>query len=306
MSDAGELYDVLCYGTISMDNITRLNRLPNPRRDAVATFEYNELGGEALQVAITLATWGLRVLVAGNVIGTDWKADFIRNELARYPTIDTRYVERQLDVITPFSRILVTPDGERSRIAYWYDATPKVQLTEAMMRQARLLSVDAYGKEERDRAAEVARLLDRPVISADAIHPEYPLAGASDAVVISSAWLLVNYPDAFEYDHALALQAQGAGAVIITDGARPVLVVRSDGSAFGVEPYGIPDVVDTSGAGNLFKAGIVYGWLQPEWPLEQKVKFACAAAGLYCRRGLGTDPPPSLAEIAELMRTQPR
>lgn len=306
MSDSDERYDVLCYGTISMDNITRLDHLPTPRRDAVASFEYNEVGGEALQVAIPLAAWGLRVLLVGNMIGTDWKGQFIAQELARYPTIDACYVERRDDVRTPFTRVLVTPDGERSRITYWYDETPKVELTAAMMRQARLLSVDAYGRAEREQAAEVARALGKPIISADVIHPSSPLAGLSDAIIISSAWLLGNYPDVFEYDHALDLQATGAGAVIITDGARPVLVVRADGSAFGVEPYRLPGIVDTSGAGNLFKAGVIYGWLQPDWPLEQKVKFACAAAGLYCRRRCGDDPPPSLAEIIALMHAQPR
>ena len=306
MSDGEEHYDVLCYGTISMDNITRLDRLPNPRRDAMATFEHNEVGGEALQVAITLATWGLRVLVVGNVIGTDWKGQLIERELARHTSIDTRHIQCRPGAVTPFSRVLVTPDGERSRIAYWFDDALKVELTEEMMRQARLLSVDAYGQQERDRAAEVARSLGKPVVSADAISPAYPLASLSDAIVISGAWLLANFPGVFEYDHALELQEHGAGAIVITDGSRPVLVVRPDGSPFGVEPYQIPDVVDTSSAGNMFKAGIIYGWLQPEWTLEYQVKFACAAAGLYCRRQRGDDPPPSLDEIAALMRAQPR
>ena len=158
MSDGDALYDVLCYGTISLDNITRLDHLPNPRRDAVARSEYNEVGGEALQVAIPLAIWGLRVLVAGNVIGTDWKSRFIAEKLARYPAIDTRYLRCRDDVVTPFARVLVTPDGERSRVTYWHDATPKVALDETMMRQARLLSVDAYGGAEREHAAAVASL----------------------------------------------------------------------------------------------------------------------------------------------------
>jgi sulfofructose kinase len=306
MSDGDALYDVLCYGTISLDNITHLDHLPNPRRDAVARSEYNEVGGEALQVAIPLAIWGLRVVVVGNVIGADWKSRFITEKLARYPAIDTRYLQCRDDVVTPFARVLVTPDGERSRVTYWHDATPKVALDETMMGQARLLSVDAYGGTEREHAATVARALNKPIISADAIGRDSALASLSDAVIISSAWLKVNYPDVYEYDHALDLQTDGAGAIIITDGPRPVLVVRADGSAFGIEPYEMAPVFDTSGAGNLFKAGLIYGWLQADWPLEQKVKFACAAAGLYCRRRCGDDPPPSLADIAALMRTQPR
>ncbi len=306
MADSDDLYDVLCYGTISLENVTRLSHLPTPRRDAVAQFESDEIGGEALKVALPLATWGLRVAVVGNFIGSDRKATFILSELARYPLVDARYVRQYENITTPFLRILVTPDGERSRIAYWYDDTPKDELAPQLMQRARLLSVDAYGQDERDRAAAVARDCGRPVISADAIWPQYPLAGRSDVIIISRDWLHTNFTGIYEYDHALELQAQGAGVIMITDGPRPVLVVRADGSAFGVEPYEIARVVDTSGAGNLFKAGVIYGWLQPDWPLEQRVKFACAAAGLYVGRDRTSDPIPTLSEIQALMQAQPR
>jgi len=304
--DEDALYDVLCYGTISVENITHLSHLPTPRRDATARYEYDDLGGEALNVAVPLATWGLRVAVAGNLIGTDRKAEFIRRELARYPGIDASHLIQHPNVTTPFTRVLVTPDGERSRIAYWYDEAPKDELLRSTMARAKVLSVDAYGKDERDRAAQIARELGKTVISADAIWPQYPLAGASDVVIISSTWLQTNFPGVFDYDHALDLQSRGAGVVIITDGAKAVLVVRADGSAFGIEPYTVRRVVDTSSAGDLFKAGIIYGWLHPDWPLEQKVMFACAAAGLNCERDRSKEPPPSLDEILALMRAQPR
>ncbi|MFO7698635.1 MAG: carbohydrate kinase family protein [Anaerolineae bacterium] len=306
MADDDDMFDVMCYGTISVENVTRLAYLPTPRRDVPALSEHDELGGEALKVAIPLAAWGLRVVVAGNFIGIDRKSEFIMSELAHYPRIDTRYIQQYASVVTPFSRVLVTPDGERSRIAYWYDQTPKAELTPLMMQQARILSVDAYGRDERDRAAGVARELRRTVISADAIWLQYPLAGLSDVVIISNAWLQTNFPGAYEYDHALDLQQRGAGVVIVTDGARPVLVVRADGAPFGVEPYELERVVDTSGAGDLFKAGITYAWLQPKWSLEYKVKFACAAAGLNCARDRSIEPPPSLDEIFALMHAQPR
>ena len=299
-------YDVLCYGTISVDNVIHVPYLPSPRRDVQAISEHDELGGEALKVALPLAAWGLRVLAAGNVIGTDRRAKFILEELSRHPDLDARYIRQDPGVATPFARVIVTPDGERSRITSGYEKAPQTELTAEMMQQARLLSVDAYGCTERERAASAAHVLGKRIITADAIWPQSPLASLSDAVIISGALLKLNFPGAYEYDHALALQQQGAGVVIITDGPRPVLVVRADGSPFGVEPYEIRDVGDTSSAGTMFKAGIIYSWLQAGWSLEHAVRFACAAAGLSCQRRPKNAPLPSLAEIAALMAGQPR
>jgi sugar/nucleoside kinase (ribokinase family) len=41
------------------------------------------------------------------------------------------------------------------------------------------------------------------------------------------------------------------------------------------------DAVDTTGAGDIFHAGFIYGLLQ-NWPLEKIMRFANAAAGLSC------------------------
>jgi sugar/nucleoside kinase (ribokinase family) len=39
--------------------------------------------------------------------------------------------------------------------------------------------------------------------------------------------------------------------------------------------------VDTTGAGDIFHAGFIYGLLQG-WPLEDQLDFACAAAAMNC------------------------
>jgi sugar/nucleoside kinase (ribokinase family) len=40
-------------------------------------------------------------------------------------------------------------------------------------------------------------------------------------------------------------------------------------------------VVDTTGAGDLFRSGFIYGLLQG-WPLERQLDFSCAAAAMNC------------------------
>lgn len=291
-------FDVLCYGTISADNLIYVPFLPNPKRDSHVQQEYSMLGGEAVTVGLVLSDWGLRVAIVGNAIGDDEWGRFIRQELAGYPRIDTRWVEQRSDVRTPFCRILVTPDGERSILGYWFDDAPKTPLTEEMMAKARVLSVDVYGKEERDEAARIARRLGRPVITADAIWPGYPLASLSDIIIISRDFLYRYFPGVYLYDHALELQEAGAGDIIITHGQDPVLVVDRQGRPWSVETFAAKPV-DTTSAGDVFKAGVIYGYLQG-WPLQDTVRFACAVASLHIRTPRQHYHTPSLKQARQL------
>jgi sulfofructose kinase len=58
-------------------------------------------------------------------------------------------------------------------------------------------------------------------------------------------------------------------------------VLSWDGKHFHhASAYRVP-VADTTGAGDIFHAGFIYGLLQG-WPLERQLDFACAAAALNC------------------------
>ena len=298
MTSSDTEFDVICYGTISADNIVYVPYVPTPRRDSQVQAEFSRLGGEAATVARVLSTWGLRVAVVGNILGDDRWGNFIRQELASYSGIDTRYVTSRPDVRTPFCRIMVTPDGERSILGYWFDDTPKCRLDEELMSKARLLSVDVYGQSERDDAARLARSLGRTVVSADAIWPNYPLAGLSDIIVISRDFLTGYFPGVYIYDHALELQAAGAGSVVVTHGQKPVLVVDEHGRPSTVEPFPVR-AVDTTGAGDVFKAAVIYGHLQG-WDLIRATRFACAASALYVGQPRGQDAVPQLDRIRRL------
>ena len=81
--------------------------------------------------------------------------------------------------------------------------------------------------------------------------------------------------------------------VVVTDGAAPVRWQL--GSQSGVQPaLQPPNVVDTTGAGDAFTAGLLHRWEAA--PLE-RIRFAAACGALVCAGAGGIDPQPDQAQI---------
>ena len=290
-------FDVLCYGTISLDNTVRVPFLPNPRRDVQVIREQYHLGGEAVSVGVTLAGWGSEVALIGNVIGEDSYGSQIITALHHHPGVDLRYVSRESGVRTPFRRVLVTPDGERSVLGYWFDETPMVPVSADIIRRARLLSVDVYGKGERNRAAGLAREAGRPVVAADVVWPDHPIIQCAGVIVNSSDFTAEQFPGVDLREHMWRLHQAGRATIITTLGGKGCLALDRDGNFLESPAFDVP-VVDTTSAGEVFKAGVIYAYLQG-WPIERMLRFANAAASLKCSRE-SLYPPVTLDEVRRL------
>jgi sulfofructose kinase len=82
-------------------------------------------------------------------------------------------------------------------------------------------------------------------------------------------------------------------------------VLAWDGRQLHYTPaYSVP-VVDTTGAGDIFHAGFIYGLLQ-DWPLDRQLDFACAAAALNCMATGARGGIQKLEMIEELMASGSR
>ena len=67
------------------------------------------------------------------------------------------------------------------------------------------------------------------------------------------------------------------------------------GDQAGVQPaFKPPEVVDTTGAGDAFTAGLLHRWSAP--PAE-RVRFAAACGALVCGGAGGIDPQPTEAQV---------
>ena len=291
-------FDVMCYGTISLDNIVRVPYLPSPKRDTQVIREHYQPGGEAVNVGVALAAWGGEVALIGNVIGEDEYGKQLITALHKHPGVDLRYVSRIPNLRTPFRRVLVTPDGERSVIGFWFDETPKVPLTVDVIKRARVLSVDVYGKDERNRAACLARDSSRPVVAADVIWPAHPMLPCSNIVVNSLDYVLEHFPAIDVREHMRTLHRVSNATVITTLGSDGSIGIGSDGAFIESAAFPVA-VIDTSLAGEVYKAGIIHGFLR-SWPLDRMMRFANAAAALKCSREL-LYPPVSLSDVERMI-----
>jgi sugar/nucleoside kinase (ribokinase family) len=86
--------------------------------------------------------------------------------------------------------------------------------------------------------------------------------------------------------------------VCVTLGERGAIAVDDAGQYFA--PAFAVDAVDTTGAGDVFRAGFIYAFLQG-WPTADILRFANAAAAVSCTRLGALGGIPSLAEVEALI-----
>src|SRR5690349_11825679 len=110
---------ILVFGTVCVDRVCRLARMPEAGGYVEAISEVRMLGGEAANTAYALRSWGAEVVLAGNGIANDTEGDFVRSELAR------RGIQAITDhllpaVRTPVCDVFVDDAGRRTMIGFGF------------------------------------------------------------------------------------------------------------------------------------------------------------------------------------------
>jgi sugar/nucleoside kinase (ribokinase family) len=289
---------VLCYGELGVDNLIQVPNLPSPERAAFPVSDEYHIGGAAANTAVWLAAWGVPVRLAGNAIGQDELGRRLWTWLGAYPGLDLRFIEHLPDVATPFCRILVTPDGERSILVYGYPRTPKTLVSPEMLAGVSYLALDLYGGAERLQAAQAARNAGATTVVLDVVELDHPVLPWTDILILSAAYLRNERPDVNPLERAQELRVISQGAVILTDGPRPIVALPRDGGSFSLQPPQVQPV-DTTGAGDAFRAGLIYSLLQGG-DLRAAVAFAAAAGALKITASGSADGAPAVEVVSQV------
>lgn len=262
-------------------------------------------GGQAASTVVACQCWGLSTRYVGR-LGDDDAARLHCREFAR-TGVDARITEVP-GAGSPQSLIIVDGGGERTVLCR-RDERLLLQpsdLDRAWIVNARALHVDGYETAAATTAARWAREAGIPVI-AD-LDETYP---AVEELLQNIDYLIVSrdFPGQLTGDRNLerALRRMhsryGCTVTAATLGQEGVLAWDGRRSYLH-SAYRVP-VVDTTGAGDIFHAGFIYGLLQG-WTLERRLDFACAAAALNCMAAGARGGIRTVDDVEKLMATTPR
>jgi sugar/nucleoside kinase (ribokinase family) len=241
---------------------------------------------------------GIKVKLTGNVIGRDAYGDMIMERLSLHVNIDLSLVEQREGVNTPFTRAIVTPDGERSFLIFWYPQAPKIQLTKENLDGIKYIALDLYGGPERLDTARLAFESGVSTTIGDVIWPEHPVLPFTSIATNSGSYIRQSFPGIDLRQHAHKLQSISKGIVITTDGPQMVHALDAQGNGFTIQPPAVTPV-DATGAGDAFRSGLLYGLLRG-FELQRSVCWGVAAGSLKVQNLGAATSLPDLQEIEAL------
>jgi sugar/nucleoside kinase (ribokinase family) len=272
--------DVLGVGECSLDTWLEVEALPTPGGKASVS-DWRELpGGQIATATLAAARLGLRAAYAG-VVGDDAAAERVLAPL-RAVHVDCSRVRVAPGAHTRAAVIVVErASGERSVLGYRDPrlAAPGATLSQLAIDDARLLLLDASDPAVALPLARAARARGVPVVL-DLDAPSAPaeaLLACVDFPVVSQGFAERAHgsPEAT----LVRLASLGARLPVVTLGARGA-VARWEGRTLACPAFTV-DVVDTTGAGDVFHGAFAWGLLQG-LDVVALLRAANAAAALAC------------------------
>jgi sugar/nucleoside kinase (ribokinase family) len=261
-------------------------------------------GGEAANSAVVLRNLGVPIILDGCFLG-DLTAVLLRKYL-NDRNIDCSLLRHQAGF--PGWRDIVFCDGDTRTVFGWFVdylfGGKKLwsEPDEHAIKSAACISLDPFFGPESEKVARLCQKHNRDYVTIDSRIDTIITQGAR-VVVCSQEFLDREYAGQ-EYQALLKqYQAHCTGLVIFTFGNRPTMYGSAETDIKMFQPYSI-SAVDTLGAGDTFRAGVVYGVLN-DWPDKELVQFASACAAVSCLRFPSVYQPPSLTEVIELMNSRP-
>lgn len=303
-SGTDAVWDVIGVGCNSVDFVNLLPASPQPQGPNAKMRIHRQVvscGGQMTTAMAACAKLGLRAKYVG-VTGTDENGRLLRATMSGYQVNLDDVVIR--DAPNRFAVILVD-ESTGERIVLWHrderlQLRPRDLPVDAMA-VARLVHVDDDDQESAIEAARLGRAAGLPVTSdIDRLNERTEELVAAVSIPIFAEDVPIALTGRKDPEAALReLRRKHDGLLCVTLGAQGALALEGDRAIYSPGFHITP--VDTTGAGDVFRGGFIYGMLQ-RWPTEQVLRFANAAAAVSCTRLGALTGVPDLRDVEALLQ----
>ncbi|HJP83921.1 MAG TPA: carbohydrate kinase family protein [Fimbriimonadaceae bacterium] len=289
---------ILVFGTICIDRIRAAPFFPAVGGYVEFSAETELLGGEAANTASALIAWGADVELLGNELGSDSLGDKAAQELAKLGFS----CQQAAAADTPFCDIYVTPDGSRTMFGRYF-STMSAGTLQIPPGNGQWFTAEPNMRRESKEAAVAASEAGWRVYFMDFNDEDFEFPRGS--VWQSSTDWVGTAGDPEANIDLLQTWIDRTGCLgIITDGALGVVAGSPGFTVRAFPAFPIEKVVDSTGAGDHFRAGMLFGLAQ-NWDVARCLQFAAAAGSLQCNQIGGACEIASLNEIESHISDHP-
>lgn len=277
---------VVVVGSMNMDFVVRVPRLPGPGETVAGDDAFRNPGGKGANQAVAAARLGQPVAMVA-CVGDDDPGRTLIGSL-RDDDIDTSRVRVAVDAPTGAAFIAVDPEGE-NQIVVAAGANARLSPADVadagpMLERAPVTLLQLEVPTETVRAA--ARAARGMVVLNPAPAQEVPqdLLSLAHVVVpnrVELAGLAGSEPPRSAEEAARLAAALPAGSAVVTLGERGAVVVR-DGIVTPIAPVPVR-AVDTTAAGDAFCGALADALARGE-ELEAAARWAVRVAAIACTK----------------------
>lgn len=294
-------FEVVGMGLNSVDFLTVVPEFPAPNSKMKMLQFSKQGGGQVATAMVALGRWGVKTKYIGKV-GEDDLGQFSLNSI-RQEGVDVSSVTIEPNATNQFAMIIVDGSSGDRTILWNRDGRLMYREGELLKEEVcsgKLLHLDGHDIHAALQSARWAKEERIPtVIDLDKAEPlTSELIEEIDFVITSSRFPTLYTGISDREKALLELQKQTPGFLCATLGHEGA-VALVNGEFLHAEGSKVK-AVDTTGAGDVFHGGFIYGFLQ-NWELKEILKFANAAAALKCQNLGGRKGIPTLEEVQRFL-----
>ena len=298
----GKQFDAIALGLNAIDHLIVVPHYPGFNSKVPLISHTLAPGGQCATAMVALARLGMKTSYIGK-IGSD---DFGRLQMRSLESegvhtagvIEVEGADSQIAFI-----VVDQPSGERTVI--WH-RDPRLMIEPAevdrhAVTSGRALLLDAHNVAASITAARFARAAGIPtVLDIDTIYPGSDELLPLIDFLISSTSFPLRMTDEPDLRHALKKLKETTGSLFVAAPLGRDGVLAYFNGEYINSPAFTVDCRDTTGAGDAFHGGFIYGLLAG-LSVEETLRFANAVAGLKCRAIGARTALPTLTEVNALL-----